>query len=411
MCEEVFRPGLRHVALAGDLARGRARPAELARALAGWTVHPQRGDGFAERLVNAHADVAPAAGAPVVQIGMDTPHAAGRGARRRSPTASATATTRCSARPRTAAGGCSRVTDPASPAACARCRCRPPGRTPTRWPPCDAPGATVATTGVLRDVDTADDADARRRRRAGAPGSRALASTVRPRRGCAVTVQVGRTLGVSLRRLRAPPCAGTPCTVHGAGRRCRTGCRCPGGPAAPTPRDAALLAHCRGPVARRRLRPGPDERATSPARGVQRARRRRRRPRPSPQTRAAGASALHRDVFDHAARARAAGRARCSPTATSASAGTRSRLLRRVRGLLAPDGRVVVDLALPGTGDLRTRSSSSSAAASAPSRSPGPCSAPSAVPGVAAAAGLRVDAVHDARRPLVRGPRRTGRRP
>ena len=33
----------------------------------------QRGDGFAERLRNAHHDVAARRGRPVVQIGMDTP--------------------------------------------------------------------------------------------------------------------------------------------------------------------------------------------------------------------------------------------------------------------------------------------------------------------------------------------------
>ena len=37
-------------------------------------MHPQRGHGFAERLAHAHQDVAAHAGAPVVQIGMDTPH-------------------------------------------------------------------------------------------------------------------------------------------------------------------------------------------------------------------------------------------------------------------------------------------------------------------------------------------------
>ena len=74
VCERVFlRPGDRHVALAGDL-RSAVRGAELEERLAGWTVHPQRGEGFAERLANAHADVARVAGAPVVQIGMDTPH-------------------------------------------------------------------------------------------------------------------------------------------------------------------------------------------------------------------------------------------------------------------------------------------------------------------------------------------------
>jgi glycosyltransferase A (GT-A) superfamily protein (DUF2064 family) len=70
-CEQVFAD--RHVALAGDLADA-ARHEELAERLTRWTVHPQRGDGFAQRLAHAHLDVARAAGAPVVQIGMDTPH-------------------------------------------------------------------------------------------------------------------------------------------------------------------------------------------------------------------------------------------------------------------------------------------------------------------------------------------------
>jgi glycosyltransferase A (GT-A) superfamily protein (DUF2064 family) len=61
-----------HLALAGNLATG-ARADELTAATHGWTLHPQRGDGFAERLVHAHTDAAATAGAPVVQIGMDTP--------------------------------------------------------------------------------------------------------------------------------------------------------------------------------------------------------------------------------------------------------------------------------------------------------------------------------------------------
>ncbi|MFI5836700.1 DUF2064 domain-containing protein [Micromonospora sp. NPDC051300] len=48
--------------------------ADLAAAVAGWPVLPQRGDGLADRLAHAHADVADAyPGRPVVQIGMDTP--------------------------------------------------------------------------------------------------------------------------------------------------------------------------------------------------------------------------------------------------------------------------------------------------------------------------------------------------
>lgn len=59
-----------HLSLAGDLDEAVSGDA-IRDALAGWTVHRQRGDGFAERLVNAHAD---AGTGPLVQIGMDTPH-------------------------------------------------------------------------------------------------------------------------------------------------------------------------------------------------------------------------------------------------------------------------------------------------------------------------------------------------
>jgi glycosyltransferase A (GT-A) superfamily protein (DUF2064 family) len=45
--------------------------AEIRHRLESFTVIPQRGDDFAERLANAHADSAD--GYPVLQIGMDTP--------------------------------------------------------------------------------------------------------------------------------------------------------------------------------------------------------------------------------------------------------------------------------------------------------------------------------------------------
>lgn len=60
-----------HLALDGDLDQA-VGAEELRRALEGWTVTAQRGDGFAERLVAAHADAGPGV---VVQVGMDTPHA------------------------------------------------------------------------------------------------------------------------------------------------------------------------------------------------------------------------------------------------------------------------------------------------------------------------------------------------
>ena len=61
-----------YLALCGDLTLAVDSPAILARTRR-WTLLPQRGSGFAERLVNAHADVGRVAQAGVVQVGMDTP--------------------------------------------------------------------------------------------------------------------------------------------------------------------------------------------------------------------------------------------------------------------------------------------------------------------------------------------------
>jgi glycosyltransferase A (GT-A) superfamily protein (DUF2064 family) len=76
-CVTAFGTDRCHLALTGDLSLA-ARSQELTEAIRGWTVHEQRGDGFAERLRHAHEDVAAAAGAPVVQIGMDTPQVQAR---------------------------------------------------------------------------------------------------------------------------------------------------------------------------------------------------------------------------------------------------------------------------------------------------------------------------------------------
>ncbi|ORA23934.1 TIGR04282 family arsenosugar biosynthesis glycosyltransferase [Mycobacterium aquaticum] len=62
----------RVVALTGDL-RQACRGDEICDRLADFMVVPQRGDNFAERLANAHADAAAATGLPVLQVGMDTP--------------------------------------------------------------------------------------------------------------------------------------------------------------------------------------------------------------------------------------------------------------------------------------------------------------------------------------------------
>ena len=68
-CEEAVGPRSCHLALAGDLAAA-VRKEEIEAGLTGWSVLPQRGAGFAERLVNAHLDIGDGV---VVQVGMDTP--------------------------------------------------------------------------------------------------------------------------------------------------------------------------------------------------------------------------------------------------------------------------------------------------------------------------------------------------
>jgi glycosyltransferase A (GT-A) superfamily protein (DUF2064 family) len=60
----------RVVALTGDLEAA-AGATEIRQRLESFTAIPQRGDDFADRLANAHADAAH--GYPVLQIGMDTP--------------------------------------------------------------------------------------------------------------------------------------------------------------------------------------------------------------------------------------------------------------------------------------------------------------------------------------------------
>jgi len=72
-CTATYGAARCHLSLEGVLEQGRMA-SELLEATAGWAFHPQRGVDFAERLVDAHADAAAASGAPVVQVGMDTPH-------------------------------------------------------------------------------------------------------------------------------------------------------------------------------------------------------------------------------------------------------------------------------------------------------------------------------------------------
>lgn len=69
---EAFAPGLRHLALSGDLARA-ARGGEIAEQLREWSVFPQVGNTLSERLAAAHTEVGRGSDGPTVQIGMDTP--------------------------------------------------------------------------------------------------------------------------------------------------------------------------------------------------------------------------------------------------------------------------------------------------------------------------------------------------
>ena len=73
VCASAYGVERCHLALHGVLAQAE-RADELLDATTGWVLHPQRGDDFAARLVSAHHDAATTSGAPVVQVGMDTPH-------------------------------------------------------------------------------------------------------------------------------------------------------------------------------------------------------------------------------------------------------------------------------------------------------------------------------------------------
>ncbi|WP_406829892.1 DUF2064 domain-containing protein [Pedococcus sp. KACC 23699] len=77
VCEAVFPPGRRVVALAGTIDRS-VEPAVLRDALTGWDVVDQVGPTFGHRLAAAHRAVHVTHGGPVVQVGMDTPHLTGR---------------------------------------------------------------------------------------------------------------------------------------------------------------------------------------------------------------------------------------------------------------------------------------------------------------------------------------------
>jgi glycosyltransferase A (GT-A) superfamily protein (DUF2064 family) len=152
----------RVVALTGSLDHARAAD-EIRSHLADFTVVPQRGAGFADRLANAHVDAAQAAGGlPVLQIGMDTPQVTdeliGECARE------LLAADAVLGLARDGGWWVLGVTDAAT-AACLRTipMSRPDTGAVTLAALGDT-GATVSLVPTLADVDTVDDVDVVRRR-------------------------------------------------------------------------------------------------------------------------------------------------------------------------------------------------------------------------------------------------------
>jgi glycosyltransferase A (GT-A) superfamily protein (DUF2064 family) len=72
-CADAFAAGARYIALEGQVGHG-VDADQLAAALDGWTVLRQLGPTLGDRITHAHRQVHARGHAPVVQIGMDTPH-------------------------------------------------------------------------------------------------------------------------------------------------------------------------------------------------------------------------------------------------------------------------------------------------------------------------------------------------
>ncbi|CAN5518024.1 DUF2064 domain-containing protein [soil metagenome] len=141
------------LALAGDPADAVA-PEEIRAALTGWTVVPQRGDGFDELLAHAHHD---AGDGPVLQVGMDTPQLTGTLLRE---VAAALASHDCVLGPADDGGWwvLGRHTADVATALLGVAMSTPTTHDDTRAALL-ARGVSVATAESLRDVDTSEDAD------------------------------------------------------------------------------------------------------------------------------------------------------------------------------------------------------------------------------------------------------------
>jgi glycosyltransferase A (GT-A) superfamily protein (DUF2064 family)/SAM-dependent methyltransferase len=338
--EAAFPRQRRVLALSGDLSAA-SRSADLRSRLASWHVVRQHGVGLGSRLARAHRDAATVIGSGVVQVGMDTPqvtpshlHAVARDLGGGDCDAGCDAVLGPAvdggwwvlgvARPEWAAG-LDRVpmSDPAT------------GR--ATWAMLESAGATLVRSETMRDVDTLADAEVVAR---SAPQTRFAAAWRRLQASLPAPVTIfDEALD------------GAACVAHGL----------PSGPvelpvstwrAGCDSSDRALVAQCDGPTLDVGCGPGRLAEGLA-ARGVAvlgidvsaRA---------VGLTRGRGVHALRRDVFDPVP-----GEGRWGSVLLADGnigiGGDPARLLRRVRELLAPDGRAVVEVAAPGTALSRHR--------------------------------------------------------
>ena len=131
---------------------------ELTALVGGWTVFPQRGDGLAARLVNAHADTRDRTGGAVVQVGMDTPQLTPE---LLTAVADGLSTADAVLGPADDGGWwVLAARDPRSVAAIAEVPMSTPTTGSETRRALEEAGLSVATASTLRDVDTVEDADA-----------------------------------------------------------------------------------------------------------------------------------------------------------------------------------------------------------------------------------------------------------
>jgi glycosyltransferase A (GT-A) superfamily protein (DUF2064 family) len=155
-CTVAFGTPRCHLALAGDLDNA-VDSDEIRAGLVGWTVHEQYGDGLAERLTRAHRDAA-ADGEVVVQIGMDTPQVTPRQLR---VVAARTDAGHAVLGPATDGGWWAlALASPTAAAALAGVPMSTPQTGAATRSALQRCGLRVRSAYLLRDVDTAADAEA-----------------------------------------------------------------------------------------------------------------------------------------------------------------------------------------------------------------------------------------------------------